>query len=90
VSRPRPDAGFSVVVVTTTIHVLLVLGLSLVAVVSENSGLSAHHVESNRAFYAAQAGVEYAIVKLSTTPSWGGLPAPGKACQTEYARQFPS
>jgi hypothetical protein len=34
VSRPRPDAGFSVVVVTTTILVRLELGLSLVAVVS--------------------------------------------------------
>ena len=78
-AAPSPDAGFSVVVVTTTILVLLILGLSLAAIVSENSGLSVHHVQSNRAFYAAQAGVEYAIVKLSSTPSWGGLPPPGKA-----------
>jgi len=77
-AAPRPDAGFSVVVVTATIVVLLILGLSLAAMVSENAGLSVHHLDSNRAFYAAQAGVEYAIVKLSGTPSWGGLPLPGK------------
>ncbi|HEU4335397.1 MAG TPA: hypothetical protein VFT32_12955 [Candidatus Eisenbacteria bacterium] len=77
--KPRPDAGFSVVMVTATIVVLLVMGLSLAALVSENSGLSLHHVESNRAFYAAQAGVEFAIAKLEANPSWGGLPAPGKA-----------
>lgn len=77
--RPRPDAGFSVVVVTATILVLLVLGLSLAAVVADHSSLAAHHVESNRAFYAAQAGVEYAIARLAADPSWGGLAAPGKA-----------
>jgi sugar lactone lactonase YvrE len=76
---PRSDDGFSVIAVTATILVLLVLGLSLAAIVSENSGLSIHHVSSNRAFYAAQAGVEYAIVKLQATPTWGGLPSPGKA-----------
>jgi Tfp pilus assembly protein PilX len=59
--RPRPDAGFSVVLVTATILVLLILGLALVSIVSENSGLSVHHVQSSQAFYVAQAGLEYAI-----------------------------
>jgi streptogramin lyase len=77
-SAPRPDAGFSVVLVTTTILVLLILGLAMVSLVSENSGLSVHHVQSSQAFYIAQAGLEYAIEKLSADPSWGGLPAPGK------------
>ena len=81
-SAPRPDAGFSVVLVTTTILVLLILGLSMVSLVSENSGLSVHHVQSSQAFYIAQAGLEYAIEKLSATPSWGGLPAPGKRVGT--------
>ena len=75
---PRPDAGFSVVLVTATILVLLILGLAMVSLVSENSGLSVHHVQSSQAFYAAQAGLEYAVKKLSADPSWGGLPSPGK------------
>ncbi|HSQ59161.1 MAG TPA: hypothetical protein VLT84_01795 [Acidobacteriota bacterium] len=89
--KPRPDAGFSVVVVTATIVILLVMGLSLAALVSENSGLSLHHVDSNRAFYAAQAGVEYAIAKLEAEPSWGGLPPPGKAIdQASFSVEPPS
>ncbi|HEU4724280.1 MAG TPA: hypothetical protein VFU59_03180 [Candidatus Eisenbacteria bacterium] len=75
---PRPDAGFSVVLVTATILVLLILGLALVSLVSENSGLSVHHVQSSQAFYAAQAGLEYGVKKLSSNPSWSGLASPGK------------
>jgi len=81
-AAPRPDAGFSVVLVTATILVLLVLGLAMVSIVSENSGLSVHHVQSNQAFYIAQAGLEYAIEKLSANPSWGGLSSPGKRVGT--------
>lgn len=77
-AEPRSDAGFSVVLVTATILVMLILGLALVSLVTENSGLSVHHVQSSQAFYAAQAGLEYAVKKLSSDPSWGGLPAPGK------------
>jgi len=76
--KPRPDAGFSVVLVTATILVLLILGLALVSIVSENSGLSVHHVQSSQAFYVAQAGLEYAIKKLAANPAWGGLASPGK------------
>lgn len=75
---PRPDAGFSVVLVTATILVLLILGLAMVSLVSENSGLSIHHVQSSQAFYVAQAGLEYAVKKLGANPAWGGLPSPGK------------
>ncbi|MEK7348158.1 MAG: hypothetical protein AABZ94_04745 [Candidatus Eisenbacteria bacterium] len=75
---PRPDAGFSVVLVTATILVLLILGLAMVSLVSENSGLSVHHVQSSQAFYVAQAGLEYAVKKLGANPSWSGLPSPGK------------
>ena len=76
--EPRPDAGFSVVLVTATILVLLILGLALVSLVTENSGLSVHHVQSSQAFYAAQAGLEYAVKKLGANPAWGGLASPGK------------
>ncbi len=75
---PRPDAGFSVVLVTATILVLLILGLAMVSLVAENSGLSVHHVQSSQAFYVAQAGLEYAVKKLSANPAWGGLASPGK------------
>lgn len=47
-------------------------------IVVEDSDLSVNHVRSNQAFYAAHAGVEYAVLKLSANPSWGGLALPGK------------
>jgi hypothetical protein len=67
-----------VVLVVMAILILLVLGLALVSVVAEDADLALNHVQSNQAFYAAHAGVEYAVRKLSTNPSWGGLPDPGK------------
>lgn len=77
-ARPRPDAGFSVVIAVAAILVLLVLGLSLATLVIEDSDLAVNHVRSDQAFYAAHAGVEYAVLKLAANPSWTGLPAPGK------------
>lgn len=73
-----PEAGFSVVLAVASILVLLMLGLALVTVVVEDSDLSVNHVRSNQAFYAAHAGVEYAVLKLAANPSWPGLPSPGK------------
>ena len=77
-ARPRPDAGFSIVLAVASILVLVTLGLALVAIVVEDSDLSVNHVRSNQAFYAAHAGVEYAVLKLSANPAWTGLPSPGK------------
>lgn len=77
--RRDSEAGFSVVLAIASILVLLILGLALVTVVVEDSDLSVNHVRSNQAFYAAHAGVEYAVQKLSANPSWSGLPSPGKA-----------
>ena len=77
-ARPRPDAGFSIVLAVASILVLMTLGLALVSIVVEDSDLSVNHVRSNQAFYAAHAGVEYAVLKLSANPGWGGLPSPGK------------
>ena len=74
-----PEAGFSVVLAVASILVLLMLGLALVTVVVEDSDLSVNHVRSNQAFYAAHAGVEYAVLKLAANPYWQGLPSPGKA-----------
>ncbi len=53
-------------------------------IVVEDSDLSVNHVRSNQAFYAAHAGVEYAVLKLSANPSWGGLASPGKAVGKGY------
>lgn len=78
-AAPRPDAGFSIVLAVTTILLLLVLGLALVTLVAEDSELSLNHVESNRAFYVAHAGIEYAAQKLAADWSWRGLALPGKA-----------
>jgi len=78
IGRPSPDAGFSVVLAVFSILILLTLGIAMVSMVVEDSDLSVVHVRENQAFYAAHAGVEYAIVKLSANWSWGGLASPGK------------
>ncbi len=75
---PAPDAGFSVVLAVFAILILLTLGIAMVSMVVEDSDLSVVHVRENQAFYAAHAGVEYAIVKLSANWSWVGLASPGK------------
>jgi NHL repeat-containing protein len=80
----RPDAGFSVVLAVFAILILLTLGIAMVSMVVEDSDLSVVHVRENQAFYAAHAGVEYAVVKLSSNWSWGGLPSPGKNVGAGY------
>jgi len=87
VSRRRVDpsqAGFSVVLAVFSILILLTLGIAMVSMVVEDSDSSVLHVQENQAFYAAHAGVEYAIVKLSTNWAWGGLPSPGKNVGAGY------
>ena len=78
IGRPSPDAGFSVVLAVFSILILLTLGIAMVSMVVEDSDLSVVHVRENQAFYAAHAGVEYAVAKLSANWSWGGLASPGK------------
>jgi len=79
-----PQAGFSVVLAVFSILILLTLGIAMVSMVVEDSDTSVLHVQENQAFYAAHAGVEYAIVKLSTNWVWGGLPSPGKNVGAGY------
>lgn len=74
-----PDAGFSVVLAVFSILILLTLGIAMVALVVQDSDLSVTHVQENQAFYAAHAGLEYALAKLAANWSWGGLPSPGKS-----------
>jgi Tfp pilus assembly protein PilX len=74
----RGDEGFSVVLAVTTVLVLIVLGLALVALVVEDSELGTNTVQSNQAFYAAHAGAEYAVLKLASNWGWAGLASPGK------------
>ncbi len=78
----HPEAGFSIVLAVTSILILLVLGLALVSIVVEDSDLATTQVQSNQAFYAAHAGVEYAVLKLAANWSWTGLPSPGKRVGT--------
>ena len=82
--RRPPDAGFSVVLAVFSILILLTLGIAMVSMVVEDSDLSVVHVRENQAFYAAHAGIEYAIVKLSTNWAWGGLASPGKNVGAGY------
>jgi len=83
-SPAAPDAGFSVVLAVFAILILLTLGIAMVSMIVEDSDLSVVHVRENQAFYAAHAGIEYAIVKLQTNPAWGGLPSPGKNVGAGY------
>jgi len=75
---PRPDAGFSIVLAVSTILVLMVLGMAMVSLVVEDSDLGTNQVQSNQALYAAHAGIEYGVVKISTNGAWTGLASPGK------------
>jgi len=76
--RGGAEEGFSAVLAIVSILILLILGLAMVSLVAEDSDLSVNQVRSNQAFYAAHAGLEYAVLKLSANPSWSGLPSPGK------------
>jgi sugar lactone lactonase YvrE len=78
------EAGFSIVLAVFSILILLTLGIAMVSLVVEDSDLSVTHVQENQAFYAAHAGVEYAVVKLSGNWSWGGLASPGKNVGAGY------
>ena len=77
-ATPRADAGFSIVLAVSTILVLMVLGMALVTLVVEDSDLGTNQVQSNQALYAAHAGIEYAVVKISANGAWTGLASPGK------------
>jgi len=77
-AKPRPDAGFSIVLAVSTILVLMVLGMALVTLVVEDSDLGTNQVQSNQALYAAHAGIEYAVVKIAANGAWTGLASPGK------------
>jgi len=77
-AKPRPDAGFSIVLAVSTILVLMVLGMAMVALVVEDSDLGTNQVQSNQALYAAHAGIEYAVVKIAGNSAWTGLASPGK------------
>jgi sugar lactone lactonase YvrE len=74
----RADAGFSIVVVVTMILLLLVAGVATVSLVTQDSEMAVDRVQSGQAFYVAHAGLEYAIAKVASNPSWHGLPRPGK------------
>ncbi|HMI32136.1 MAG TPA: hypothetical protein VK527_10400 [Candidatus Limnocylindrales bacterium] len=82
--RAASEAGFSIVLAVFSILILLTLGIAMVSLVVEDSDLSVVHVQENQAFYAAHAGIEYAIVKLSANWSWGGLASPGKNVGAGY------
>ena len=96
----RPASRWSSSV--ASILVLLMLGLALVSIVVEDSDLSVNQVRSNQAFYAAHAGVEYAVQKLAANPTWTGTSLAGKDSRrglvldrapdrwTRRARRFPS
>ena len=77
-ARPKPDAGFSIVLAVSTILVLMVLGMAMVSLVVEDSDLGTNQVQSNQALYAAHAGIEYAVVKIAANGAWTGLASPGK------------
>jgi Tfp pilus assembly protein PilX len=82
--KAASEAGFSIVLAVFSILILLTLGIAMVSLVVEDSDLSLVHVQENQAFYAAHAGVEYAIKKLSANWSWGGLASPGKNVGAGY------
>jgi len=78
VTLRRDEAGFSIVLAVFAILILITIGIAMVSMVVEDSDLSVVPVRVKKEFYAAHAGVVYAIVKLQANWAWGGLSSPGK------------
>lgn len=76
--RRRLDRrGSSVVAAVLVLLVLASLAWSLSAVIAGDHLLVANQVEAARAFYAAEAGLEFATAKLGADPGWPGTSPPG-------------
>jgi len=71
--------GSSVVAAVLVLLVLSSLGLLLSAQVAGDQLVAVAHVESQRALYAAEAGLEFASRQLQDDAGWSGVPSPGLA-----------
>jgi Tfp pilus assembly protein PilX len=84
----KNDKGIVLFIVLATILVIIILANIVLGVVSSQSRLTHHQISRIQAFYAAQAGVNYAreMIRLNNTawvPQNAGDPAlTGRLCNT--------
>jgi hypothetical protein len=74
----RNERGVGVAFAILFILVLATLGYLCLALTVEDMHGGAAHVDSELAFGVAQAGLEFGVKKLASSPSWTGLGSPGK------------
>lgn len=71
---PRSHAGFATIVALFLLVVLAGLGAFMVSISTTQQVGSAQDIQGTRAYWAARAGLEWAVGSLTATP--GACPAP--------------
>ncbi len=69
------ENGVSLIVVVVTMLVFAVLGVLVTSIVSSDSDVSLSLLQSQQAFYLAEAGREYGIRQIVDSPPLAGCPA---------------
>ena len=80
----RGERGSSLVAALLAMMVLSTVGIMITLTVAEDVMISRNQVESIRCLYIAEAGLNFAMIKLGASPSWAGLPSPGRAVGSGY------
>ena len=72
------DRGAVLVSALMAMLVVAAIGMMLSATVAEETVVARNHFEIVSCLYICDAGVSYAIQKISSDSNWSGLPSPGR------------
>ncbi len=73
----KDEKGATLVTALLAMLVLSSVGMMITVTVAEETQVALNHYETVGCLYICEAGLNYAVVKLETSSSWAGLPAPG-------------
>ncbi|MDI6808393.1 MAG: hypothetical protein QME66_05360 [Candidatus Eisenbacteria bacterium] len=73
------ERGTTVALLIMAILLLSMLGMVTASMVAIDSDEAYRQEREGEAGYIAEAGIEYAVTKLESSFSWGGLPSPGRS-----------
>jgi hypothetical protein len=82
--QPGGEQGSSLVAALLAMMILSTVGIMITLTVAEDVMITRNQVESIRCLYIAGAGLNFAMKKISGSPSWAGLPPPGRAVGGGY------
>jgi hypothetical protein len=68
----RNKQGIVLFIVLGTIFIVIILGNIILSIILSQSRLTHHQISRIQAYYAAQAGINYALEMLRITPTKGG------------------